>query len=357
MGDGDENRDTVLKELWSKEKKFPRQVRNVPHKDVERKLDINKKLCNIQKILKDNCLGCDIKWSLFVAACNCHSYEESVNPFPTRYFRRNIGKDIGGLLQVIADTPPFTLLQETSEGCVRPIKGSVIDLLHWLLVETSEPAIKLVEPTQIDIVLNCISSQLDIPKPHSIFEVQYSQSSEEEKSWKVIAKRTQSIHLCYGNRLEYFHTVLHKGMKLVGTGTGSKCKDTGVYLSNDICDAIGKSPTGFGWGKSALGSRLCCVAICELADHDQFMCCIKYPGKDTDEISIPTIKHYNVIRPELARIRYLLVYGNLNNYVEDTGPKSEHGLFNWFKRHKVVAVIVGYGLLLVGSAITDLYLL
>lgn len=324
------------KELSSNKKRI------LSYKEVHRKLENRRKLFDIQTSLIQNRFGCDIKWSLFVAACNCHIYEDTVNPFPFRYFKRNPDKNIVDLLQIIEDTPPFALLVQQG----KKVKSSVIDLLHWLLVEISEPAIKLVKlekPSQIDAVLDCVSCQSTFPKPHSIFEVQYAKNNKEEKHWKSIAKQTQSKHLCYGNKLEYFHTILHKGLKLIG-GSFGKTKNTGIFLSNNICDAINESTTGFGWGGSELGSSLSCVAICELADHDQFMCCVKYPEREN---GAPTIKHYNVIKPELARIRYLLVYGDQTNYMDSRKPK---GLLHWIRNNKLLVGFISYGLLIFGGA-------
>lgn len=356
MGDGDENKECAVKQLWTKRKTTTNRGRTLSPKDLERKLETRKKLCSLRKILKENSSGCDIKWSLFVSACNSYFYEESVNPFPPEYVRRHTGKDIEALLRVIGDTPSFSLiLEQKGDRYICPLKRSVIDLLHWLLVETSEPIIKLTDYDEAESVIGFISSQLAIPKPSLIFRVQYSQNSEEEKRWKLIAKRTQAVHLCYGNKLEYFYTVLHKGMKLVVNE--SRSTDSGVYLSNDICDAIGKSPTGFGWGGSAFGARLCCVAVCELADHDQFMCCIKYPENKVTKVPSQIIKHYNVHRPDLARIRYLLIYRTNDNNEADHDAQSKKGMLNWMKNHKFATLMVCYSILLVSTAITDLYFL
>ncbi|XP_026477707.1 mono [ADP-ribose] polymerase PARP16-like [Ctenocephalides felis] len=322
MGDGDENKECAVKQLWTKRKTNTNRGRTLSPKDLERKLETRKKLCSLRKIIKENSSGCDIKWSLFVSACNSYFYEESVNPFPPEYVRRHTGKDIEALLRVIGDTPSFSLiLEQKGDRYICPLKRSSISNT----------------------------------KPNLIFRVQYSQNSEEEKRWKLIAKRTQAVHLCYGNKLEYFYTVLHKGMKLVVNE--SRSTDSGVYLSNDICDAIGKSPTGFGWGGSAFGARLCCVAVCELADHDQFMCCIKYPENKVTKVPSQIIKHYNVHRPDLARIRYLLIYRTNDNNEEDHDAQSKKGMLNWMKNHKFATLMVCYSILLVSTAITDLYFL
>lgn len=55
----------------------------------------------------------------------------------------------------------------------------------------------------------------------------------------------------------------------------------GTYLTSDLSLALLYSPHGLGWQRSALGSILSCVAVCEIIDHPDVKCQVKKKGETT----------------------------------------------------------------------------
>lgn len=53
----------------------------------------------------------------------------------------------------------------------------------------------------------------------------------------------------------------------------------GTYLTSDLSLALLYSPHGLGWQRSALGSILSCVAVCEIIDHPDVKCQVKKKGE------------------------------------------------------------------------------
>lgn len=59
----------------------------------------------------------------------------------------------------------------------------------------------------------------------------------------------------------------------------------GTYLTSDLSLALLYSPHGLGWQRSALGSVLSCVAVCEIIDHPDVKCQVKKKGESIARIT------------------------------------------------------------------------
>jgi hypothetical protein len=46
----------------------------------------------------------------------------------------------------------------------------------------------------------------------------------------------------------------------------------GTYLSSELSVTMPYCPTGKAWGKSQIGDKLGCVAVCEIIDHPSVKC-------------------------------------------------------------------------------------
>lgn len=60
----------------------------------------------------------------------------------------------------------------------------------------------------------------------------------------------------------------------------------GTYLTSDLSLALLYSPHGLGWQRSALGSILSCVAVCEIIDHPDVKCQVKKKGESIAVITM-----------------------------------------------------------------------
>lgn len=62
--------------------------------------DIDKKIVSLKHLLEKDLKAADVKWSLFVAACNTYRYNTCLKPFPPMYIK-NECKDIEALVQLL----------------------------------------------------------------------------------------------------------------------------------------------------------------------------------------------------------------------------------------------------------------
>lgn len=59
--------------------------------------DVNKKILSLKHLLEKDPKAADLKWSLFIAACQTYRYDSCVKPFPPMYIK-NETKDIDALV-------------------------------------------------------------------------------------------------------------------------------------------------------------------------------------------------------------------------------------------------------------------
>ncbi|XP_067999596.1 protein mono-ADP-ribosyltransferase PARP16 isoform X2 [Melanerpes formicivorus] len=124
----------------------------------------------------------------------------------------------------------------------------------------------------------------------------------------------------------------------------------GTYLTSDLSLALLYSPHGLGWQRSALGSILSCVAVCEIIDHPDVKCQVK--KKDSEEIDrkrarvrnseggdVPQ-KYFVVTNNQLLRVKYLLVYSQKQH----RRPSSQ---ISWLSTHRFAIMMMLYLLLLI----------
>lgn len=62
--------------------------------------DIEKKVQCLKHVLEKDLRAADLKWSLFVAACNTYRYDTCLKPFPSMYIK-NECKDIEALVEFL----------------------------------------------------------------------------------------------------------------------------------------------------------------------------------------------------------------------------------------------------------------
>ncbi|XP_009701685.1 PREDICTED: mono [ADP-ribose] polymerase PARP16, partial [Cariama cristata] len=185
-----------------------------------------------------------------------------------------------------------------------------------------------------------------VPAPDYLFEIVYC--DQVNAKFAETKGERDLIYAFHGSRLENFHSILHNGLhchlnrtSLFGEGT---------YLTSDLSLALLYSPHGLGWQRSALGSILSCVAVCEIIDHPDVKCQVK--KKDSEEIDrkrarvknseggdVPQ-KYFVVTNNQLLRVKYLLVYSQKQH----RRPSSQS---SWFYTHRFAVMMMLYLLLLI----------
>ncbi|KFV69932.1 Mono [ADP-ribose] polymerase PARP16, partial [Dryobates pubescens] len=270
--------------------------------------------------------------SLFAAALMSYKRDSVLRPFPGGYASGDT-KDFAGLL---ADTNALPSLKELLESVPKTEKRTW-DLFSWILsskVFVIQSA-KKQEYKKIQELTGL--SGATVPAPDYLFEIVYCNQM----------KNKDLIYAFHGSRLENFHSILHNGLhchlnrtSLFGEGT---------YLTSDLSLALLYSPHGLGWQRSALGSILSCVAVCEIIDHPDVKCQVK--KKDSEEIDrkrarvrnseggdVPQ-KYFVVTNNQLVRVKYLLVYSQKQH----RRPSSQ---LSWLSTHRFAIMMMLYLLLL-----------
>ncbi|KAJ9579800.1 hypothetical protein L9F63_004546 [Diploptera punctata] len=286
---------------------FHQQHRTTDGIDVQTQsstTDIGSKAIELRNMLENDLQAADVKWSLFVAACQSYRYDSCLKPFPPQFILNGV-KDIDSLREVVEKTPSLILLTQylyDPEAYQR--SPQVIDLLYWVLVHLRYVRMQSIPKSEFESVLECVHCETPAPPPDLIFQLQH----------------------------------LNKN-SLFGRG---------IYLSSELSVSLPYSSMGYSWGRSVLGGQLSCVALCEVVDHPDVKCQDKDSSKSRslakDSIGgeVPQ-KYYVAMNSDLVRVRYLLVYSNFTPRSDETADKSRQG---WFGRNKILTCFLVYILVL-----------
>ncbi|XP_043280335.1 protein mono-ADP-ribosyltransferase PARP16 [Venturia canescens] len=311
-----------------------------------------RKVHDLRSVLERDPAAADLKWSLFVAACNTYRHNTCLMPFPPMYTERE-GKDIEALREAIEVIPPLAIVfQQLNEINVYDRYGKTIDLLHWVLVQSRDPYITSVCRKSYESVLRKVPSEMAIQGPNLIFQIASAKHSIREEKWRAASQGFSTFYAYHGSRLENFYSIIHYGIQKSMCKTG--LFGNGIYLSSELGVSLPYSPVGYGWGGSILGSELSCVALCEVINHPD----VKRGdagddgrniAEDSEGGKIPN-KYYLVQNSDLVRIRYLLVYSQ--GFSRSKNAKNQ-GLVGWFKRNKMLTFVLGYVVLLASVGLSQ----
>ncbi|XP_076624697.1 protein mono-ADP-ribosyltransferase PARP16-like [Colletes latitarsis] len=318
---------------------------------INQQEDVGKKISTLKHLLEKDLKAVDLKWSLFVTACNTYRYDSCLKPFPPMYIK-NECKDIEALRKAIELIPPLAVIfKALQEPDAYERYGAAIDLLYWVLIRLRDPYIKSINKECYDSILRKVPLDVSVVPPNLIFQVAYAKQSTSENKWKTIAQGHTTFYAYHGSRLENFHSIIHYGLQQ------TMCKESlfgkGIYLSSKLSVSLPYSPVGYGWGGSILGSEMSCIALCELINHVD----VKTGDSDNSarnmiensvDSKLPN-KYYLVTNSELVRVRYLLVYSQQDQTRRCTDNK---GLLAWFKQHKLLTFVLGYVVLLASVGLT-----
>lgn len=107
------------------------------------------KLKNIRDLLETDIDGCDIKFSLFVAAAQSYRHDSQLKPFPPNCITKN-APDIDRLLKIIQDTPSLgEMLIHIKDKKTDEIKSEVIELIHWVLVSAKDARLQSIPKSDV----------------------------------------------------------------------------------------------------------------------------------------------------------------------------------------------------------------
>lgn len=115
------------------------------------------KINKLIEILKDDIHGCDLKWTIFVAAAHSYKYDSLLKPFPSAYVD-NKSLNINQLRKDIDAVPTFNTLfdklktiYENGHFVDKTINEDTIELVYWCLITNREPSLKHIERSDVSI--------------------------------------------------------------------------------------------------------------------------------------------------------------------------------------------------------------
>ncbi|XP_029431174.1 protein mono-ADP-ribosyltransferase PARP16 isoform X2 [Rhinatrema bivittatum] len=302
-----------------------------------------------RELLRGDPLAADLKWSLFASALQSYKRDSLLRPFPPLYFHDDNNKDFDALL---ADTNTLPNFKAFLESGYEPDKRAR-DLLTWVL-SSKTITIKSAKKNEYERVQELTGfSSSAVPSPDFLFEIVHCDQM--NAKFADVRGNRDVIYAFHGSHLENFHSILHNGLhchlnktSLFGEGT---------YLTSDLSLALLYSPYGQGWQHSLLGSRLSCVAVCEVIDHPDVKCQVK--KKDSKEQDrkrarvqnseggdVPQ-KYFVVTNNQVVRVKYFLLYSQKQHRQRTCSPPS------WFSRHRFAVLMSLYLLLLVVIGISN----
>lgn len=313
----------------------------------------DKKSVVLRNILENDPKAADLKWSLFVAACQSYRYDSCLKPFPSQFGNNGI-KDRECLLEVVDKTPPFTVLvQQLYDPDVYETIPQVIDLLYWLLVELKDIQMKSVPKSEFATIMKYVHCEMTAPAPNLIFQLNGNPRGTSELRWQEVSSGHKTLFAFHGSRLDNFHSILHYGLQQ--HLNKNSLFGHGIYLSSELSVSLPYSPMGYGWRRSSVGSEMSCVALCEVVDHPDVKFQDKESGKarcianDSIGGEVPK-KYYVVLNSDVVKVRYLLVYNKISHQAGSEGTGSWLG---WVGKHKLLTFILGYMVLLTSVGLAN----
>ncbi|RZF44742.1 hypothetical protein LSTR_LSTR000694 [Laodelphax striatellus] len=323
-------------------------------KNSQKKLEMSQKIKNLMELLENDITAAYAKWTLFIAACQSYKFDSCLRPFPPMFLDKE--KDMNSLLAVVDRTPSFTLFKKVLTSAKSSLIADVIELVHWVLIQSKGPSFKSIAKNQFESVLSKVPSDGPAKRPDYIYEVVYPENSGLSIKWNNFKEEYGSLYAYHGSKLENFHSIINNGLLLSLTKTA--LFGPGVYLSSELLVSLPYSSTGFGWGKSLMGGELSVVALCEAINHPSVHCQTKSGDKsralanDSMAGEVPH-KYYVVANSDMVRVRYLLFYTRSVPKPEYSGKMRQASWFSWIGQHKLLAGIFGYVILLASLGLSN----
>lgn len=299
--------------------------------------DIQSKAEALCCALETDLLACDAKWTLFVAAALSYRYDMVLKPFPKPYNQEQRGCNIDALTATINDTPKLSvMLQHITERNCKELSIPVIELLHWVIVVLREPALRLVDPEELNSILKSVNENSIRTRPTHVFEVNTLTGTHSEVAFRQRVANLPIKLAFMGCKFDSYFSLLQNGFTHLADN--KSC----IELTTDLATSLKQSPSCAAWGASLCGSLIACTAICEFA-YDTANDKIQPNQNDR------TCVNFQLKNPQNIRVRYLLFYGK--RFPKHMQPKSR--LLLWLHRHKYPLSLLSYLLFLISMGIAN----
>eukprot|EP00051_Salpingoeca_urceolata_P011905 m.148051 g.148051 ORF g.148051 m.148051 type:complete len:377 (+) comp17304_c0_seq3:157-1287(+) len=172
-------------------------------------------------------------------------------------------------------TIPPPALQHLARDC-----PGAVQLLDWILHPRGF-TITTASPAMFDAILRQAGCEEAYGvRPDFIFQLNYDIAEGPGNGSTVfdtLAPQHGTMVAYHGSALENFYSIVRLGFCAHLNKTSLYGK--GTYLSTDLRVCMDFTKPGRSWANSALGSRLTCVAVCDVVKHPD----VKLPGRIADD--------------------------------------------------------------------------
>lgn len=302
----------------------------------------------VPELIKSDIYYCDFMWCLFAAAARSYRFSSILRPFPPM-FQENDCKNMFLLKNVISSVPQFS----SNPKFWRELKGECQELLSWLFNVGHFKLLLRDKAHTFKAIKELTCQRMDTPEPSYIFEV--LPSEELEKKFERLRDGRNSFYAYHGSRFDNFFSILHNGLNthmnkvsVFGEGT---------YLSSELSVSLMYSQAAEASRHSLIGTKLSCVAVCQMIDDPSVKCQTKEGSPSKQKVraqasettdQVPE-KYYVVQRNDVLRVKYLLVYREESSQTHKVTPTSS----SWFRDNMFVLLMVAYGLLLLAIGMAN----
>lgn len=255
----------------------------------------------IVNIIKTNCSGCEMIFTLFTTALNSYKSGRCLKPFPPSFLQNGV-EDISNLRKLCETIPSLQEFKNRPEI----YSYEILELFYWLFIEKAFPLLE-------EVPFETIPLNSDISKgfrPDYVFKIHHCMKN--DLSFKKRAGKKGIISAFHGSHVDNFFSILKFGLQQHFSTEKETIFGKGIYLSSELSISAHFSPYGQTWKKCSIGSSHSIIAICDIInDVDKVKCKdSKHKGRSINENSTGEIpeKYFIVTDNEMVQLRYLMVY-------------------------------------------------
>jgi len=252
--------------------------------------------------------GTDFVISMFTAAVLSYRRDTLIRPFPNHFINPNDiePNDFPRLMKCLEQLPSVA-------DCLRDIcrlENDAVILLGWLL---RQPGLQFKSRGKdfYHKIQEITGKSTYKVAPDYIFEFKAQRDTAKERQFELLKEQHGVITAYHGSALENFHSILTNGF--LNQFNKTALYGEGTYFSSDLSVCMGFCAPGKSWDKSEFGSRVTCVAVCEVVKHPDVTLpggTLKYDIDRASTLGASKAPPTYVIVPnnDHVQLRYVFVY-------------------------------------------------
>lgn len=231
--------------------------------------------------LREDMTASEALVAIISGAALSYRYDSSLRPFPSM-FMRNGGKDISAIRTAFGRIPKLSKISENTD-----LDEEALTLLHWCLC---------CQPFKLH-------TGEKFPGANYLIEVEASPQQRRLFEGAKPSPHSPVLTAFHGTKWESVFSIMNCGLLTHMNKVDVFGK--GTYLTTERDVAQNFTNSGVIWQKSALGSQLRCIAICEyIADHPD----VRSKEREGIKRTIIPEKYILIKNNSVVRIKSLILY-------------------------------------------------